>query len=510
MRTEIELKFEVAPQGLRRLQAARVLHRKPLKKEELTSVYFDTPKSKLASNGVSLRIRRSGGQNKRLQTIKSTQFVNSFRRGEWEREIYGDIPNLRKARGTALASLLTKKLKRKLKPIFETRVHRTSACVHKNGSRIEVALDEGQVRAGLRSAPIREFELELKRGKADDVFKLAGELAKLVPAKLELKSKAERGYDLIEHKPIQAVYAEKIKLRRGTSTADAFRTIGRSTLRHITANEIAVQISDSEGVHQMRVGLRRLRAAISLFSGFFGDKQTEQIKSELNWLETEELSPARDLDVYERGTVEPLRRAAPATPGMKELEDALASRRAAAFARARAVIDSPRYRSLLLDTFQWLEVGDWAKHSRRYRDRPIERFAADILARRTKKTTKKAKRLCELDARQLHKLRIAVKKLRYASDFFGHLFGGHKAKKRLAGFKARLIDLQDHLGALNDIKVHQKLATNLVAGKSNMKVRVRAFAARIVSGREQNEIEPLLKAAQKDAQKFARIRPFWA
>ena len=125
------------------------------------------------------------------------------------------------------------------------------------------------------------------------------------------------------------------------STADAFRIIARSTLRHITANEIMVQRSDSEGVHQMRVELRRLRAAISLFSKLFGDKQTERIKSELNWPKRGELSPARDLDVYERGTVEPLRHPAPATRGMKELEDALASRRAAAFAKPKAVIDSP-------------------------------------------------------------------------------------------------------------------------------------------------------------------------
>jgi inorganic triphosphatase YgiF len=174
---------------------------------------------------------------------------------------------------------------------------------------MEVALDEGQLRAGRLSASISELELELKRGKTGDVFKLARELAKLVPVTLELKSKAERGYDLIEHKPTQAVRAEKIKLRRGTSTADAFRIIARSTLRHITANETAVQRSDSEGVHQMRVGLRRLRAAISLFSKLFGDKQTERIKSELNWLRRRELSSARDLDVYERGTVERLRRA---------------------------------------------------------------------------------------------------------------------------------------------------------------------------------------------------------
>jgi triphosphatase len=65
---------------------------------------------------------------------------------------------------------------------------------------------------------------------------------------------------------------------------------------------------------------------------------------------------------------------------------------------------------------QWLEVGDWAKRSRRFCDQPIERFAADILGQRTKNATKKAKRLRELDTRQRHKLRIAVKKLRYAKD----------------------------------------------------------------------------------------------
>jgi triphosphatase len=102
-----------------------------------------------------------------------------------------------------------------------------------------------------------------------------------------------------------------------------------------------VQKSNSEGMHQMRVGLRRLRAAISLFSKLFGDKQTKRINSELDWLERGELWPTRDLDVYERGTVEPLRHPAPATLGMKELEDALASRRAAAFAKPKAVIDSP-------------------------------------------------------------------------------------------------------------------------------------------------------------------------
>ena len=82
---------------------------------------------------------------------------------------------------------------------------------------------------------------------------------------------------------------------------------------------------------------------------------------------------------------------------------------------------------------------------------------------------KKAKRIRQLDSQQRHKLRIAVKKLRYAGDFFGHLFAGRTAKKRLPLFKARLTDLQDRLGALNDIQVHQKLAPKLAAGKPRAK-----------------------------------------
>jgi triphosphatase len=507
MGNEIELKFEVAPRELRKLKAARVLHRKPPKEENLLSVYFDTPKHKLARNGVSLRVRHNGA--KRLQTIKSGGSNGSFRRGEWEHEIKGDVPNLRKAGDTPLAPLLTKKLKRKLKPVFETHIHRTTAPVRKNETRIEVALDEGQVRAGRQSAPISELELELKRGKPGDLFKLAHEMGKLAPATLSLKSKSERGYDLIENEPAKAIGAEKIRVRRGMSTTDAFRTIGRSVLRHIAANEAAVRSSDSEGVHQMRVGLRRLRAAISLFANLLGDQETEGVKAELKWL-TGELASARDLDVYLRNEIEPLRRDAPTRRGMKELTGALTLRRAAAFGKAKAAVESPRYRLLLLDTLQWLETGDWAKHGRYYEQRSIERFAADIFARRTKTITKKAKKIRELDSQQRHKLRIAVKKLRYASDFFGHLSASRRAKKRLPSFKARLTDLQDCLGALNDIKVHQKLAPKSAAGKPRAKAaRAQAFAIGVVSGREQSEIEPLLNAAEKDARKFLHALPFW-
>jgi CHAD domain-containing protein len=116
---------------------------------------------------------------------------------------------------------------------------------------------------------------------------------------------------------------------------------------------------------------------------------------------------------------------------MKELASAFTLRRDVAFGRARTAVESGRYRLLLLNTLQWLETGAWPKQARHRKQRPIERFAVDIFARRTRAIMKKTRKIRELDSKQRHKLRIAVKKLRYASDFFGHVFGGRSAKKRL-------------------------------------------------------------------------------
>jgi inorganic triphosphatase YgiF len=233
-----------------------------------------------------------------------------------------------------------------------------------------VALDEGRVRAGRKSAPIVEVELELKRGGASEVFKLARKLSQVVPAKLALRSKAERGYDLVNNKPTQAVHGEEILLQRGMLTADAFRTIGRSILRHIAANEVAIATADSEGVHQMRVGLRRLRAAISLFAPLFGDKQTERLKSELRWL-TVKLAAARDLDVYLKSEIHPLRAAAPAKRGMRELEEAIAARRLAAFRKDQVFGASARS-----STRPWYAGTECPRRTLRYVD---GRFAPSAL-----------------------------------------------------------------------------------------------------------------------------------
>lgn len=509
MAREVELKLEVPPNGIRWLKRGLVRRGKHAQEKDLVSVYFDTAGHKLRKRGMSLRVRHIG--DKRVQTIKANRASGAgmFRRDEWEKTIRRDTPDLRAIRHTALAPLATKKLAHALKPVFETRVHRTMLPVKRGQSRIELTLDQGQVRLGRKSAPISEVELELKRGRPADLFRLARNLAERVPTRFALRSKADRGYDLVGDRPVAAVAARKIELPSDIATADTFRTIALSCAHHLAANEPAVSAGDAEGVHQMRVGLRRLRAAIAVFSDLLDDGETARIKAELKWL-TNELGPARDLDVYITGSVKPLDRALPATRGIETLQNDLEKRRRDAFARARKAVASARYRALVLETVGWIESGEWTTTEdeliRARRERRADDFAREEIARRGRKVSRRAGKLGKLDARRRHKLRVAIKKLRYAIGFFESLFAGRKAKKRLRRFVRQLKELQDCLGALNDIAVQRRLSGDVVDRGGRRRDRI--FAVGVVSGREQTRVDPLRDAAVAAADRFVELHPF--
>jgi triphosphatase len=98
--------------------------------------------------------------------------------------------------------------------------------------------------------------------------------------------------------------------KRGASdipTRDASRLVASSCVKQIIVNKLVLLAGNPEGLHQMQVGLRRLRAAISLFSDILEERETDAIKSQLKWL-TEELGPAREFQVFLTGVVEPARR----------------------------------------------------------------------------------------------------------------------------------------------------------------------------------------------------------
>ena len=138
---EIELKLDLPLDALRKLKRSLLLdgNHVPGKSVDATSVYFDAGKLNLHKKGISLRVRQVDGRF--LQTVKCNEPANgaALSRDEWEIEINGKDLDLDAARRTALEPLLTKKVCRALKPIFETRVHRTVYPILYDGSEIEVA-----------------------------------------------------------------------------------------------------------------------------------------------------------------------------------------------------------------------------------------------------------------------------------------------------------------------------------------------------------------------------------
>ncbi|MBI5318688.1 CYTH and CHAD domain-containing protein [Bradyrhizobium sp.] len=510
MGTETEIKFEVSPGDLQKLAASRSLRPSDgqlVEHRHLVSTYFDTSDHTLRRNGISLRIRRAG--KKRIQTIKTSANGVAVERNEWEKRIDGDEPDLRAARGTPLQRLLSKRSKRDLDAVFSTHVHRTLVPLRPGNSRVELALDEGHIRAGLYSSPLAEVELELKSGSIGDLFKTARMVAKLVPARLALKAKSQQGYDLITDQATASVSAARIVLPAKPTLATAFQAIGRSTLHHVAANEPAVLAGLPEGVHQMRVGVRRLRAALWVFSDLLRCKQTESIRSDLKWL-SGKLGQVRDLDVFLTTRVKRLEAADPPIAGLGDLVAELEYRRAVAAEAAKTAIASARYRMLILNALEWIEDGAWLRLRPALREQRIKPFAAKLFTRRVAKARKRAKDIGKLSVHDRHKLRIAMKKLRYSIYFFESLFDGHASRKALARYKDCLGSLQDNLGALNDIAVHQRMVTRFRNDIESRKSEPVAFAAGAVVGTERSETEKLLAAAEAAARRLQRAGEFWS
>jgi inorganic triphosphatase YgiF len=516
MAAEIELKLAVPEHSLGDLEELPLLRSAigAAKARRLDSVYFDTRKHKLRKHGISLRVRSDGVRH--LQTVKSETAGRPglTSRGEWETEVNGPSPDLAAVRHSALEPLLTKKLRRTLEPIFETRIERKQWPLRMDGTVVELAFDRGTVTTKRSSEAVSEVEIELKEGERVELFRIARKLAEAAPLRLSARSKAARGYELLaaDGKP-QHLSAAEVALERDFTAADAFAAIAEACLRQVAGNWEAVRSTNPEGVHEMRVGLRRLRAALSLFFDLLRDAQSQRIKKELKWL-SDELGPARELHVFAERVIAHWRASHEQAYSFDRLDEKIASRRAEADARAEAAISSARFRSLLLDAAEWIEAGDWRTASdeclRAKRERPVLDLAAEILDDRTKKVLKRGKKLRKLDVRKRHKLRIAAKKLRYGAEFFVNLFPGRRPSGRLEEFLRALKTLQGCLGGLNDIAAHQQYCVSLArSDQSSEDHGELAYLAGVIAGDEEAKIASRLNSSARALDAFGELKPFW-
>ena len=508
MGTEVELKFTASPETLRQAMTAgwlkQALSEAP-KREHISSIYFDTQSSDLHENGLSLRVRN--GETRHLQTIKATS-NGPVTRGEWENEIESDQPELKHAKGTALEPLLTKKIRKQLQPVFETSVDRVTMPVKIGESEIELAFDRGQVGTTEKNESICEVEIELKSGNREDLASLARLLIKTGSFGYGSQSKADRGYAILEGKIGAAAAANSISLALNETPANAFAAIGFECLRQIASNEVAVKRLDPEGVHQMRVGVRRLRAAMSFFKEMLRHPETPRLKTELKWL-AGELGPARDYHVLLTEGIDPLLSRHQDKSELKVLKAEIVKERNRGSSKAKAAIESERYRNALLETALWVFDGDSLKSNDglacRFRERPIAEFVEDGITRRSRKIFKKLNRIEDLSPRRRHKLRISVKKLRYACEFFDAPIKACSGKKSANKFKRTLKGVQSALGKLNDITVHAKLAFDY---SRPAKATQEAFAMGYMVGAKSMQSKSLLRDAGRTGQQLRKAALF--
>lgn len=449
---ETELKLDMESADRERLDAVEPFASIAEQTDRLVSTYFDTPDLDLRYAGFSLRVRREG--RKRIQTVKADDAAAAglFVRPEWERAIRGDTPVLDEASGPLVQVIGAPALAR-IGPVFVTDIRRTVRMIGTADVMIEAVADHGSIQAGDRREAVCEIELELRDGAPQALFDLARLLNEEVPLRLGVRSKAERGYGLIDGGLDRCVKAEPITLDPAWGAGEAFAAIARSCVRQFRLNEtMLLETGQAEALHQARVGLRRLRSAFSLFRHLLdGDAFAELLGAELRWL-AGELGEVRNLDVLIERVDD--------DDGVREQ---LIRARELTFDHVRTELASARARLLMIDLAEWLALGAWRMRpvDSGLLHRGVELVAGDLLDAHRKRLKHRGRRIATLDDAHRHKVRIEAKKLRYATDFFASLYQSKKGRRRHKLFRAALEELQDHLGALNDLAVGPEILAGL-------------------------------------------------
>jgi triphosphatase len=284
-------------------------------RQSLRALYLDTADRRLAQAGLAWRLRREGRHW--IQTLKAggSGALERFEHQAMRPDATADAAaHAGTPPGDRLIALLrqaqidgTPHAVR-----FCTEVRRTTRRIRTRGAVVEVALDEGRLVAGDASQRILEIEFELVSGSPGALLRLAERWRKQYSLIYDPRSKAERGDRLADGAPFAPLRkaARPVYARHVTAT-QAFELVLDECLSHITRNAIGLIAGDpdrrGEHVHQLRVGIRRLRSALRSFRGWVPTAPTELVDSLRTLFAA--LGRARDSDVLQSGVMSELAKA---------------------------------------------------------------------------------------------------------------------------------------------------------------------------------------------------------
>jgi triphosphatase len=504
---ERELKLLVAESDLPQARSALIAMagRPRPSRAKLTTTYYDTPREALRERELMLRVRRQG--RRFIQTVKARDAngEDALERGEWEDRVRGAQPDLNAPHsgGHVRAAVASDALL----PLFTTVVERTAFVLRpRQGTEIEVAIDRGTIEVpDGDSEPIHEIELELKRGDMVVLWDVALRLREIVPCRIGTRSKGERGYALArgERTEPPVVQAHNVALDRTMVLDAALQAAGRRFIAVLLRNEAAARQGVAEGVHQMRVAIRRLRAVLASMRRMLPQEHYRWANGELKWIGGA-LGSARNWDVFAENLLGPLEGALADEPELDTLSRAAERHRRKAYDDVRGVIASARYTESIMRLARWFEARGW-------RDQPVSEDSAELVAPLRKiapqllrslhrKASKGARRFADLKPQDRHKLRIALKKLRYTIEFLEPIYG----RRAVGRYMRRLKPLQDGLGHESDVRAAHALAAAL-AGDGGRVER----AGGVVLGWYGRALSDSERETRKHVRRFRRVASFW-
>ncbi|GAB4124497.1 MAG: inorganic triphosphatase [Sideroxydans sp.] len=451
MALETELKLHIEPADLGRLQRHPLLRELSIGRArtlQLHSIYFDTPELTLQQQRMALRLRRQG--RRWLQTLKGGGQTSAglHQRQEWEVPVSGDQLDLAALQASGMP--LAHDISDRLRPVFVTIFKRQVRLLRFGDAEIELALDSGEIRSGQQAQTISELELELKSGAPLRLFELALLLLEIVPLRIEHTSKAEYGYRLFRTARPEPRKARFPALSGTQPAATALRQLAGICLTHVQDNLPGALLGqDTEFLHQVRVGLRRLRVVLAASAKLNADVHLQTLRDEVAQL-CVALGRLREWDVFVTQTL-------PALPS--DLLPPAEAQRLARLAQHRRQQVASELRQRLADrAFQrlFLQLGAWLQAAPPQHGPSFADFSRRTLKKSARRVANAGKRLQVNDARQLHALRIACKKWRYALEMFQ--WSGKKQRSKEA---EALSGLQSVLGQLNDLVVAERLLDEL-------------------------------------------------
>lgn len=449
MAHEIEIKLALPASAQARFLRLSFLREATARKSGVyLNRYYDTPDGALQRQGIALRLRKAHGVW--WQTVKCAGHGGGglMTRPEWETPYHGEFDFSAVDDAVTRQRLEQPKTRLRLGLLFETNFRRNTWRFEAvPGAAVVLTLDRGWLLANGQREPISELEIELAGGTLGALFDLAQRLAQKVPLLPAMRSKAERGYRLCQGVPLSPVKASEPRLSADLSPLAAFQQIAWACLDPLQLNHAgAIVGEDPEYVHQMRVALRRLRAALHLFAPLLPEDFMTAVVPPLRALSTL-LGTVRDLDVLQTERLAGVQHTHPTRPGLTVLMARIAAQRQTARAALAEALQSLAYGQWVVGMIARIHQLDTDP-----RPTPLAKYAKTHWQRLHKKVVQRSATLSMDDRVALHALRIACKRLRYGIAFFDALSRPSPNQKAMRVLET----MQAWLGQLNDLSTAQR------------------------------------------------------